>query len=65
MREGARGGEAVSKEDVQEADTIFNLFDEDHNGVVCEKEFHAGMYSLTGQDDQEEISQVFEQVSLP
>jgi len=55
----------VSKEDVREADTIFNMFDEDHNGVMCEKEFLNGMYSLTGQDDQDEITYVFEQLMDP
>ena len=55
----------VSKEEVKEADNIFDIFDEDDNGYMCEKEFLNGMYSLTGVDDQEEITYVFEQVGRP
>eukprot|EP00959_Pyramimonas_sp_CCMP1952_P357065 7476555-Pyramimonas_sp.AAC.1 len=47
------------------ADTIFNIFDEDHNGCMDEKEFRKGMHSLTGTDDEAEILYVFEQVSRP
>jgi Ca2+-binding EF-hand superfamily protein len=53
----------ISFEAVKEADFIFDMFDIDNDGQLSEKEFRNGMWTLTGQDDWDDISHIFEQVS--
>mmetsp|Transcript_14570 Transcript_14570/g.24696 ORF Transcript_14570/g.24696 Transcript_14570/m.24696 type:complete len:362 (+) Transcript_14570:325-1410(+) len=61
-REEARLRRDISFEAVKEADFIFDMFDINNDGQMCEKEFRNGMWTLTGQDDWDDISHIFEQV---